>query len=215
MLEDIQNALLEGDKEEVERLVGQALEAGLPAARILDEGLVAGMDRLGEMFKNQEVFIPEVLVSSRAMQAGLAKLEPLLVRDNVQPRGVVAIGTVKGDLHDIGKNLVAIMLRGAGYRIVDLGTDVSPEQFVAAARDQGANVVGLSALLTTTMVHMKNIIDALRAAGLTMPVVVGGAPLTQDFADRVGAQGYAPDAASAVTLVNGLVSRAVGSKKLS
>jgi 5-methyltetrahydrofolate--homocysteine methyltransferase len=165
------------------------------------------MDRLGEMFKNHEVFIPEVLVASRAMQAGLAELEPLLVREHVRPRGSVAIGTVKGDLHDIGKNLVAIMLRGAGYKILDLGTDVSPEKFVAAARDNGVQVVGLSALLTTTMVHMKSIIDALRAAGLNVPVVVGGAPLTQDFADRIGAQGYAPDAASAVTLVNSLVSR--------
>ena len=207
MFEDIQDALLEGNKDEVERLVRQAVEAGTPAARILDEGLVAGMDRLGEMFKNNEIFIPEVLVASRAMQAGLVKLEPLLVKENVQPRGLVAIGTVKGDLHDIGKNLVAIMLRGAGYRIVDLGTDASPEKFVAAARDNGVHVVGLSALLTTTMVHMKSIIDALRSAGLTMPVVVGGAPLTQDFADRIGAQGYAPDAASAVTLVNSLVAR--------
>ncbi len=213
MLEDIQKALLEGDKKEVERLVNQAIEAGMPASRILDDGLVSGMDRLGEMFKNNEIFIPEVLVSSRAMQAGLARLEPLLIKDNVQPRGVVAIGTVKGDLHDIGKNLVAIMLRGAGYKIVDLGTDVPPEKFVAAARDQGAHVVGLSALLTTTMVHMKSIIDGLRAAGLALPVVVGGAPLTQEFADRIGAQGYAPDAASAVTLVNGLLARSAGTRK--
>jgi 5-methyltetrahydrofolate--homocysteine methyltransferase len=205
MLEDIQDALLAGNKDEVERLVKQRLEAGLPAARILNEGLVAGMDRLGEMFRNNEIFIPEVLVASRAMQAGLAKLEPFLVKEKVQPRGLVVIGTVKGDLHDIGKNLVAMMLRGAGYKIVDLGTDVSPEKFVAAARANGAQVVGLSALLTTTMINMKAIIEALRSAGLTAPVVVGGAPLTQDYADRIGAQGYAPDAASAVTLVNNLL----------
>jgi 5-methyltetrahydrofolate--homocysteine methyltransferase len=205
MFEDVQDAILAGNKDEVERLVMQRLEAGLPAARILNEGLVAGMDRLGEMFKNNEIFIPEVLVASRAMQAGLAKLEPFLVKEKVQPRGLVVIGTVKGDLHDIGKNLVAMMLRGAGYKIVDLGTDVSPEKFVAAARANGAQVVGLSALLTTTMVNMKAIIEALRSAGLTAPVVVGGAPLTQDYADRIGAQGYAPDAASAVTLVNNLL----------
>ncbi|OGD27221.1 MAG: methyltransferase [Candidatus Aminicenantes bacterium RBG_13_63_10] len=205
MFERIQEALLAGNKDGVERLVEDALRAGTPAARILDSGLIPGMERLGVLFKNNEIFIPEVLVSSRAMRAGLARLEPHLVREKVEPRGVVVLGTVRGDLHDIGKNLVGMMLRGAGYRVVDLGADVPPERFVEAARSERADVVGLSALLTTTMVHMKGVIDALRAAGLGTPVVVGGAPLTREYADGIGARGYAPDAASAVTLVNGLL----------
>jgi len=204
MSDELQDALLRGDKAEVERLVGQALASGRPAAKILNENLIPGMERLGEMFKNNEVFIPEVLVASRAMQAGLSRLEPYLVKEKVEPRGVVVIGTVKGDLHDIGKNLVAMMLRGAGYRVVDLGTDVAPEKFAEAARTEKATVVGLSALLTTTMVHMKAAIAALRGAGLSVPVVVGGAPLTQGYADEIQASGFAPDAASAVDLVNRL-----------
>jgi len=207
MINELQEALLKGNKAEVETLVDKALASGLPAARILNEGLIVGMERLGVMFKNNEVFIPEVLVASRAMQAGLAKLEPHLVREKVAPRGVVVIGTVKGDLHDIGKNLVAMMLKGSGYKVVDLGTDVSPEKFAEAAKANGATVVGLSALLTTTMVHMKAIIDALRQAGLSLPVVVGGAPLTQGYADEIKASGYASDAASAVDLVNRLTAK--------
>ena len=207
MIDRLQDALLKGQKAEVERLVDEALASGLTASKILNEGLITGMERLGEMFKNNEVFIPEVLVSSRAMQAGLSKLEPLLVKEKVEPRGVVVIGTVKGDLHDIGKNLVAMMLRGAGYKVMDLGTDVSPEKFTEAARSGQATVVGLSALLTTTMVHMKSVVAALRSAGLTMPVVVGGAPLTQAYADEIQASGFAPDAASAVDLVNRLAGK--------
>jgi 5-methyltetrahydrofolate--homocysteine methyltransferase len=207
MINELQEALLKGNKAEVETLVDKALASGLPAARILNEGLIVGMERLGVMFKNNEVFIPEVLVASRAMQAGLAKLEPHLVREKVAPRGVVVIGTVKGDLHDIGKNLVAMMLKGSGYKVVDLGTDVSPEKFAEAAKASGATVVGLSALLTTTMVHMKAIIDALRQTGLSLPVVVGGAPLTQGYADEIKASGYASDAASAVDLVNRLTAK--------
>jgi len=212
MIDKLQDALLRGNKAEVEGLVDEALASGMQAAKILNEGLIVGMERLGEMFKNNEVFIPEVLVASRAMQAGLAKLEPFLVKEKVEPRGVVVIGTVKGDLHDIGKNLVAMMLRGAGYKVVDLGTDVSPEKFTEAARASRATVVGLSALLTTTMVHMKSIIGVLRGAGLSIPVVVGGAPLTQSYADEIQASGFAPDAASAVDLVNRLAGKSPGSR---
>jgi 5-methyltetrahydrofolate--homocysteine methyltransferase len=212
MIDKLQDALLRGNKAEVEGLVDEALASGMQAAKILNEGLIVGMERLGEMFKNNEVFIPEVLVSSRAMQAGLAKLEPFLVKEKVEPRGVVVIGTVKGDLHDIGKNLVAMMLRGAGYKVVDLGTDVSPEKFTEAARASRATVVGLSALLTTTMVHMQAVIVALRGAGLSIPVVVGGAPLTQGYADEIQAGGFAPDAASAVDLVNRLAGKSPGSR---
>ncbi len=205
MLDKIQDALMAGRKAEVEALVDQAVAAGLTARQILNEGLIVGMEKLGVLFKANEVFIPEVLVAARAMNAGLTKLEPLLIKEKVEPKGLVVIGTVKGDLHDIGKNLVAMMLKGAGYKIVDLGADVSAEKFVAAARDHQAHVVALSALLTTTMVQMKGVIEALKVAGLGMPVVVGGAPLTQDYAEQIGARGYAADAASAVDVVSRLL----------
>jgi corrinoid protein of di/trimethylamine methyltransferase len=205
MLTALQDALLNGKKDDVVALVQKALDEGIPTARILNEGLIAAMEKLGVMFKNNEVFIPEVLVAARAMHAGLARLEPLLVRDGIEPKGIVVIGTVKGDLHDIGKNLVAMMLRGAGYKIVDLGTDVAPEAFVQAVRSQNAHIVALSALLTTTMVQMKNVVDALRAAGLATPVVIGGAPVTLDFAKKIAAAGYAPDAASGVEEVRRLL----------
>ncbi len=204
MLKEMQEALIAGKKAEVEILVDQALAAGLPAARILNEGLIPGMERLGILFKNNEVFIPEVLVAARAMNAGLAKLEPHLVKDKIQPKGVVVIGTVKGDLHDIGKNLVAMMLRGNGYKIVDLGIDVSPEKFVAAAKANGATIVALSALLTTTMVQMKAIVEAVATSGLKIPVIIGGAPVTKEYANQIHASGYAPDAASAVEEVGRL-----------
>lgn len=205
MLHEIQEALLNGKKDAVESLVDKALSAGLPTAEILNSGLIAAMDRLGVMFKNHEVFIPEVLVAARAMNAGLVKLEPYLVRDNIQPKGTIVIGTVKGDLHDIGKNLVAMMLRGAGYKIVDVGIDVSAEKFIAAAKEHSADVVGLSALLTTTMVQMKGIVEALRAGGFRTPVVIGGAPVTREYANEIKAEGYAPDAASAVEEVGRLL----------
>ncbi len=205
MLDKMQDALIAGRKAEVESLVDQALAAGLPAARILNEGLIPGMERLGVQFKNNEVFIPEVLVAARAMNAGLGKLEPHLAKAGVKPRGVVVIGTVKGDLHDIGKNLVSMMLRGNGYKIVDLGVDVAPEKYLAAARESGAGAIALSALLTTTMVQMKAVVEAVGQAGLGVPVVVGGAPVTREYADRIGAQGYAPDAASAVEEIGRLI----------
>ncbi len=205
MLKEMQEALIAGKKAEVESLVDQALAAGLPAARILNEGLIPGMERLGVLFKNNEVFIPEVLVAARAMNAGLGKLEPHLAKAGVKPRGVVVIGTIKGDLHDIGKNLVAMMLRGNGYRIVDLGVDVAPEKYIEAAKASGAGAIALSALLTTTMVQMKNVVDAVEAAGLKIPVVIGGAPLTRDYANRIRARGFAPDAASAVEEIGRLI----------
>ncbi|MCJ7565086.1 MAG: corrinoid protein [Candidatus Aminicenantes bacterium] len=207
MLDQLQEALIAGKKNDVETLVDQALSLGLPTRRILDEGLIAGMERLGLMFKNNEVFIPEVLVAARAMNAGLAKLEPYLIKDKIEPKGFVVIGTVKGDLHDIGKNLVAMMLKGAGYKIIDLGADVAPDKFVDAARRNKADIVALSALLTTTMIQMKSVIQALQSSGLGVPVIVGGAPLTQDYADEIGARGFAQDAASAVDVVHRLVAK--------
>ncbi|MCX6566416.1 MAG: corrinoid protein [Candidatus Aminicenantes bacterium] len=205
MLEAMQEALMGGRKAEVEILLDRALAEGLPTRRILNEGLIAGMEKLGVLFKNNEVFIPEVLVAARAMNAALVKLEPLLIKEGIEPKGCVVIGTVKGDLHDIGKNLVAMMLKGAGFKIVDLGADVAPEKFVEAAKAHQANVVALSALLTTTMVQMKTVISALQTAGLNVPVIVGGAPLTEDYAGQIGARGYAPDAASAVDVVRQLM----------
>jgi len=206
MLNQLQEALLAGKKADIEAIVDRALAAGLPAAKILNEGLIVGMERLGVLFKNNEVFIPEVLVAARAMNAGLAKLEPQLIKEKVEPKGTVVIGTVKGDLHDIGKNLVAMMLRGNGYKIVDLGIDAGPDKFLAAAQASNASIVALSALLTTTMVQMKSIVEAIRAAGLTIPVVIGGAPVTREYADQIKAEGYASDAASAVEEVGRLLS---------
>jgi len=207
MLNKLQDALMAGKKAEVEALVDQALAEHLPTRRILNEGLIAGMEKLGVLFKNNEVFIPEVLVAARAMNAGLTKLEPYLIKDKIEPKGLVVIGTVKGDLHDIGKNLVAMMLKGAGYKIVDLGADVAPDRFVDAARQNKADVVALSALLTTTMIQMKAVVQAVQTSGLGVPVIVGGAPLTQDYADQIGAKGYAPDAASAVDIVHRLMAK--------
>jgi len=206
MLKEMQEALMAGKKAEVESLVDQALASGLPAGTILNEGLIPGMERLGVQFKNNEVFIPEVLVAARAMNGGLAKLEPHLAKAGVKPRGIVVIGTVKGDLHDIGKNLVAMMLRGNGYKIVDLGVDVSPEKYLEAARTSGAGVIALSALLTTTMVQMKAVVEAVEKAGLGIPVVIGGAPVTRDYADQIRARGFAPDAASAVEEIGRILS---------
>jgi 5-methyltetrahydrofolate--homocysteine methyltransferase len=205
MFKEMQDALIAGKKAEVESLVDGALAAGTPAGTILNEGLIPGMERLGVQFKANEVFIPEVLVAARAMNAGLAKLEPHLAKAGVKPRGIVVIGTVKGDLHDIGKNLVAMMLRGNGYKIVDLGVDVAPEKYLEAAKTSGAGVIALSALLTTTMVQMKTVIEAVEKAGLKIPVVIGGAPVTRDYADQIHARGYAPDAASAVEEIGRLL----------
>lgn len=205
MFNEMQKALIAGNKAEVEALVDRALSEGLPAARILNEGLIPGMECLGQLFKDNEVFIPEVLVAARAMNAALAKLEPHLAQAGVKPRGVVVIGTVKGDLHDIGKNLVAMMLRGNGFKVIDLGVDVAPEKYLEAARTNGAGAIALSALLTTTMVQMKNVVEAVKKTGLGVPVIIGGAPVTRDYADQIGAQGYAPDAASAVEEIGRLI----------
>ena len=198
MLNEIREALFQGKKAQVEGLVAKALSSGMPAAVILNEGLIMGLEKVGVMFKNDEIFIPEVLVAARAMNAGMAILEPFLIKEKIEPRGTVVIGTVKGDLHDIGKNLVAMMLRGSGYKIIDLGTDVTAEKFVEAARIHNAGIIALSALLTTTMGQMKNVIECLRSSGLKTAVIIGGAPINRDYANKITAEGYAPDAASAV-----------------
>ncbi len=206
-LRAIADAVKNGRAKVVKTLVSDAVAEGVSAEAILNEGLVVGMGELGEMFKNNEVYVPEVLIAARAMKAGTEILKPLLVAANVQSRGTVAIGTVKGDLHDIGKNLVGMMLEGAGFTVLDLGVDVSPEQFVDAAQNQGAQILGMSALLTTTMPSMKAGIDALTAAGIRdkVRVMIGGAPVTQSYADEIGADGYSTDAASAADLAKKLI----------
>jgi 5-methyltetrahydrofolate--homocysteine methyltransferase len=206
IVQQILQGILDGEQELVAERVAAALEAGVPARTILDQGMLAAMAEVGRRFEQGEYYVPEMLISARAMKAGLAKLQPSLKASHVKTAGVVAIGTVKGDLHDIGKNLVGMMLEGAGFTIRDLGVDVSPEAFVAAADE--VDVIGLSALLTTTMGHMQDTLQALDAAGKRpkVKVIVGGAPVTQDFARRIGADGYAPDASQAVALAKSLVS---------
>ena len=205
-LKAISQAVMDGRKKIVEQLVNEALAEGVSASEVLNDGLVAGMTELGELFKNGEVYVPEVLVAARAMKAGTAILKPLLQADNVQSLGTVAIGTVEGDLHDIGKNLVGMMLEGVGFTVMDLGENVSPDSFVNAAK-QGANIIGMSALLTTTMPMMATTIKALEDAGVRdkVKVMIGGAPVTQDYADQIGADGYSADAASATELAKRLI----------
>jgi 5-methyltetrahydrofolate--homocysteine methyltransferase len=186
----------------VETKVREALEAGLDPQTILNEALIAAMGEVGARFERGEFYVPEMLIAARAMQAGLALLKPHLSKGGVHMRGKVVIGTVKGDLHDIGKNLVAMMLEGAGFEIIDLGTDVPPEKFASVVRESGANLVGMSALLTTTMKNMKAVIEALEDVGVRqkVKVMIGGAPVTDAFAKEIGADGYAPDASRAVAL---------------
>jgi 5-methyltetrahydrofolate--homocysteine methyltransferase len=193
-------ALSAGKMDEVKSLTQKALDAGDPPEKILKEGLIKAMDRIGVLFKNNEIYIPEVLIAARAMHAGLGVLKPILAKSNTSAAAKIVIGTVKGDLHDIGKNLVGMMLEGAGFEVIDIGIDAPPEKFIQAAKDHKANVIGMSALLTTTMMQMKGTVEALQAAGLKGKVktMVGGAPVTDEFARQIGADGYAADAASAV-----------------
>ncbi len=194
--------LFAGDREAVPRMVEEALAAGRPVLEVLEEGLIAGMRVVGEDFKHNRIFVPEVLLAARAMKAGMEVLKPLLTESAADASaGTIVLGTVKGDLHDIGKNLVGMMAEGAGFTIVDLGTNTSDEEFVAAVREHDAVILGMSALLTTTMVYMKTVVEAMKSAGLGhVAICVGGAPISQGFCDEIGADGYAADAGSAVEL---------------
>ena len=207
ILARIADALQQGEDRQVGTLVREALDAGLPAGEVLQGGLLAGMSVVGERFRLREVFLPDVLLSAKAMYAGLALLRPLLASEGVPSRGKVVLGTVKGDLHDIGKNLVGIMLKGAGFEVIDLGHDVAPEAFVDAAVREDASVIGMSALLTTTMVRMRDVVALVRERGLAGKVrtIVGGAPVSADFAREIGADDYACDAADAVGRVKALL----------
>ncbi len=200
ILEEMSALLMKGKAKDVRALVEQALAEGMDPSTILTEGLLSGMSIIGERFKKNEVYVPEVLIAARAMKSGMEVLQPALTSGGVEPRGTAVVGTVKGDLHDIGKNLVCMMLEGAGLRVVDIGIDVPPEKFVEAAKENKAQVIGVSALLTTTMTNMKAVVDAVKESGIQAKVMVGGAPVTQAFCDEIGADGYAADAASAADL---------------
>ena len=199
LLHEISTQLQAGKAKNVKVLVQQAIDEGIPAQQILEEGLLSGMNIIGEKFKNNEVFVPEVLVAARAMNTGATLLKPLLVADGVKATGKVCIGTVKGDLHDIGKNLVKMMMEGKGLEVIDLGTDVAPETFIQTAIDEECQVICCSALLTTTMGVMEEVVKAARAAGIRdkVKIMIGGAPVTQAFCERIGADAYTPDATSA------------------
>ncbi len=207
ILEDISTNLQNGKAKIVAELVQNALDQGIPAEQILNEGLLSGMGIIGTKFKNNEVFVPEVLVAARAMNKGTTVLKPHLIADGVQAKGRAVIGTVKGDLHDIGKNLVKMMMEGKGIEIIDLGVDVSPEAFVNAAKEQNASIICCSALLTTTMGEMKNVVDLVNAEGLQdkLTIMIGGAPVTQAFCDQIGADCYTADAASAAEAALGFI----------
>ena len=207
LMQEISYNLIIGNNHEVDRLTSQALGDGFEANTILDDGLVAGMAVVGIKFRDNIIFVPEVLVAARAMKAGMAYIEPILSASGVQPIGTVVMGTVKGDLHDIGKNLCIMMLRGSGFTVHDLGVDTKPEEFIDAVLEHGAQVLGMSALLTTTMPNMGKTVEAFEEAGLRrdVKIMVGGAPLNQDFADDMGADGYGKDAMSCVELTKKLV----------
>jgi 5-methyltetrahydrofolate--homocysteine methyltransferase len=206
-LKDLADAIIAGNRDRARELTEQAISESVSPQQIINQGLIAGMSVVGHKFKNNEYYVPEVLIAARAMHASLDLLRPMIAEGAIEPVGRVAIGTVKGDLHDIGKNLVAMMLEGAGYEVNDLGVDVKPEQFVEAVKDKGVQIVALSALLTTTMPAMADIISALRDAGVRgkVKVMIGGAPVTQTYAEEIKADGYAPDAASAVDMAKELL----------
>ncbi len=205
-LKSIYDGVVEGDNASVQQVVKESLDTGAAASSILNEALIPAMAEVGRLFEEGEYFVPEMLISARAMKSAMALLKPYLQAAEVKYAGTVVIGTVKGDLHDIGKNLVGLMLEGAGFQVKDLGSDVTPEKYVEAVRESGANIVAMSALLTTTMVNMKATITALEEAGLRdkVKIMIGGAPVTDNFAKQIGADGYAPDASRAVAIARSL-----------
>jgi len=208
VIEKIYQGVLNGEREVVVEAVREAIDAKVPAETILKEGMMRAMAETGRLFEEGEYFVPELLIAARAMQGGMDLLKPLLVAADIEPVGRIVIGTVKGDLHDIGKNLVAMMLEGAGFEVIDLGSDVDAEKFVDAVKTNQAHIVGMSALLTTTMTNMPVVIQALKNAGLRdgVKVMIGGAPVTKAYADQIGADGYAPDASQAAKMAISYVS---------
>ncbi len=207
ILEEISLKLQNGKTKDIKALVPRALEEGIPAKDILNEGLLAGMSVVGVKFKNNEIFVPEVLIAARAMKAGSEILKPHLISADVQPKGKVILGTVRGDFHDIGKNLVKMMMEGKGLEVVDLGVDVAPEAFITAAKEQNADIIACSALLTTTMGEMKNVVELSAEAGIRnrVKIMIGGAPITEEFCREIGADAYTNDAATAAEVAAGLL----------
>ncbi len=201
LLSQIRESLMKGKADDVKNLAQQAIDAEIPVEKILEEGMIKAMSIIGEKFKKNEVYVPEMLIAARAMNAGMEIIKPRLVEADIKPKGTICIGTVKGDLHDIGKNLVGMMLEGGGYKVIDLGVNVEAEKFVSSAKENEAEVVAMSALLTTTMGAMKDTVQKLLSENVSAKTIVGGAPLTDSFAKEIGADGYAPDAASAVDTV--------------
>jgi len=208
IVEEIQEALIKGRAPVVADLVKKALAEDVPAAVILDDGLCKAMGVVGERFKKNEIFVPQVLLAARAMKQGTDILKPHLVAAGVEPLATAVIGTIKGDLHDIGKNLVGMMLEGAGFKVVDAGVGVTAERFIELAKEHGAQIIGVSALLTTTMIGMRDVVRLAREAGVGAKIIVGGAPVPQSFCDEIGADGYSPDAGSAAQLAARLVREA-------
>ena len=204
-LKALAEAVIKGDPNTAVTITKQAIAEKMPAGDVLKDGLIAGMDVVGVRFKSNEIYIPEVLIAARAMKMAMQVLEPELVKAGVKPIGKFIVGTVQGDLHDIGKNLVAMMMKGAGFEVIDLGVDVTSEKFVEKTKTTGAQLVGMSTLLTTTMPKMEKTLKDLRNAGLKAKVMIGGAPVTQNYADKIGADGYAADAASAVDVAKRLI----------
>lgn len=204
-LKALADAIIKGDQNASVEITKAALEEGTAAESVLNDGLIAGMDVIGARFKKNEVYIPEVLIAARAMKMAMEILEPELAKAGVKPRGKFLIGTVQGDLHDIGKNLVAMMLKGAGFEVIDIGVDAGSEKFVEQAKATDAELIGMSALLTTTMPSIEKTLKALKDAGVSAKILIGGAPVTQGYAEKIGADGYSPDAASAVDLAKSLV----------
>ena len=208
VIDDLRQSVIDGEAEDTEQLVQKAVAEGTPPEQVLRDGLIAAMSEVGRLFETGEFFVPEMLIAARAMKAGLALLRPRLAAAHVQAVGKVVIGTVQGDLHDIGKNLVGMMLEGAGFEVIDLGVDVSPQKYVEAVKEHQPNFVGCSALLTTTMPRMKEVVEALKQAGLrnNVKVMIGGAPITEKYAADIGADIFAPDAAAAATRAKSFVS---------
>lgn len=207
ILEELKRNVIAGNEGKVVEYTQQALEESIDVEDILYKGLIPGMEIVGDKFQANEIYIPEMLISAKAMKAGMKILEPLLVKSGIEPIGRVVIGTVKGDLHDIGKNLVAMMLENAGFEVIDAGVDTTAQKFMDLTKENKANILGLSALLTTTMVEMKNVINYFKEEGLrdNVKIIIGGAPIDADYAKKIGADGYAPDAASAVLLAKKFV----------
>ncbi len=205
ILEDLSKAVQSGTLNETVALTNRAIEAGLDPREILEKGLISAMEIVGQKFKRHEIFVPEMLIAARAMNKALSILEPRMIQEKIKTARTIILGTVQGDLHDIGKNLVGILFKGAGFRVIDLGTDVAVERFIAAAREHQPDIIGLSALLTTTMGYMQLVVEGLRRQGIVSKVIVGGAPITEAFARKIKAHGYADNAAAAVDLVKELL----------